>query len=373
MHRSTAPAENACRVARTPAEREAIYRHRYEVYVMEQGRRSAPGVDHARRRLAVPEDEAPGTTLYYMGDPSQVKGSLRMRTWRSGERPLPLTETYRCDLLPELDAMPGMELTALMLSKEIRGGRGFLSLVVQAASDAVREVGAAYLLADCAPNLLKLYLRLGLRPYGASPVKSYRGVLLPLVAIAGDVAHLRALRSPLLPVIEQGLASGAIADWPIDTLLARIAAAEGVETDLARVRADLDAVAGLPSERFLSRLSDATRTLLAQQCVVVSVDAGTTMLAEGIVDRDLYVLLEGVVEVRRDGRVVRTMGPGELLGEVAFLGDAGARSASVVTVDVVRTLILRYGFFQRLRKTDPDEALEVLAALGAVLAERAAT
>lgn len=365
--------ETTCRIARTPEEREAIYRHRYTIYVQEQGRRSAPGVDHERRRLAVPEDEAPGTTLYYLGDLSDVKGSLRVRTWRAGGRPQPLTETYRCDLLPELDGMPGMELTALMMSREVRGGRGFLALVVQAATDAVDEVGAAYLLADCAPGLLKLYRRLGLRPYGAPPVRSYRGILLPLVAVAGDIAHLRSVRSPLTPLVERGLASGAIADWPIDALRARIEAGEGVESDLARVRADLDAAAALPGERFLSRLSPSTLELLAQQCVVVAVDPGTTVLAEGIVDSDLYVVLEGTLEVCREGRVLRTVGAGALLGEVAFLGDAGARSASVVTVGRVRTLILRHGFMQRLRRTDPDQALEVLSALAAVLAQRVAT
>jgi CRP-like cAMP-binding protein len=53
-------------------------------------------------------------------------------------------------------------------------------------------------------------------------------------------------------------------------------------------------------------------------------------------NRDLFLVLRGAVEVRRNGRRVAVSGPGDVLGEVAFLLET-SRTADLVaaTDDVV--------------------------------------
>ncbi|MEZ4320724.1 MAG: cyclic nucleotide-binding domain-containing protein [Myxococcota bacterium] len=363
---------DGCHVARTEAAREAIYRQRYEIYVLGQGRREAPGVDHVAGRLVEPDDEDERTTLYYIGTPDDVVGSLRVRSWGPGERPDSITRTYRCDLLDGLDALAGFEITALMIRQRSRGGQRFLTLTMGAITDAVVRSGAGYMLADCTPGLLRLYRRMGLRPYGAPPVMSYRGILLPLIALTGDLAHLRSVSSPLLAAAQAAIDDGVVQRVPVDHLVAQIEGAKGIEVDPASILSEVDRLLVEPADTFFHRLPDATRKLLFDEGMVVTAHAGTTLVAQGIVDRDIYVVLEGIVEVRQGDRVLTTLGPGELFGEIAFFHDAGARTASVMAASDVRVFILRHQFLSRLKLRDPVQACEVLWTLGSLLAARAA-
>ena len=75
------------------------------------------------------------------------------------------------------------------------------------------------------------------------------------------------------------------------------------------------------------------------------------------VSRDLYVVLRGGAEVFVDGRSVRTLGPGEFFGEVAAIdwgaGFGRARSATVVTIEATRLLVLDWTLVNRLMKVEP--------------------
>jgi CRP/FNR family transcriptional regulator, cyclic AMP receptor protein len=67
---------------------------------------------------------------------------------------------------------------------------------------------------------------------------------------------------------------------------------------------------------------------------------GTTIVQDGSAGHGLYVIKEGNVAVKRAGRTIAKLGPGEFFGEIAVLDD-GPRTADVVaeTDTVCLTLI----------------------------------
>jgi CRP-like cAMP-binding protein len=75
------------------------------------------------------------------------------------------------------------------------------------------------------------------------------------------------------------------------------------------------------------------------------------------VSRDLFVVLEGVVEVRVDNAVVRMLGPGEFFGEVAALdwgaGYGRTRTATVSAVEETRLLVLDRQLVHDLVRSSP--------------------
>jgi CRP-like cAMP-binding protein len=96
---------------------------------------------------------------------------------------------------------------------------------------------------------------------------------------------------------------------------------------------------------------------------------GTTIVAEGALNEQLYVILEGNVKVRRGGRTIARMGPGEFFGEIAVI-DGLPRTASVISDGPVRCLVLlRKEFFQVI-KAAPQVAWKVLRTLATRLRER---
>jgi CRP-like cAMP-binding protein len=76
----------------------------------------------------------------------------------------------------------------------------------------------------------------------------------------------------------------------------------------------------------------------------MSVPAGTTLAAEGTPGREAFVVLDGAVVVRRNRRLVATLGPGSIAGELALL-DSGPRTATLACdIDSVVFVIGRRDF-----------------------------
>ena len=85
------------------------------------------------------------------------------------------------------------------------------------------------------------------------------------------------------------------------------------------------------SKRDLSRLLSRVRT--------ESVDAGHTLFVEGAPSSNLYVILSGSAIVRKNGRRIARLGPGDVVGELSvILG--GPRTATVESDTPIEWLVL---------------------------------
>src|SRR5204862_6501615 len=60
----------------------------------------------------------------------------------------------------------------------------------------------------------------------------------------------------------------------------------------------------------------------------VEIPAGRTLMKQGDVGRECFILVEGKVKVERNGRKVASLGPGAYFGELSLL-DKGPRTATV--------------------------------------------
>jgi len=61
----------------------------------------------------------------------------------------------------------------------------------------------------------------------------------------------------------------------------------------------------------------------------ITMTAGTLIVDQGQMGREAFVILSGEVLVRRNGRKVATLGPGDVVGELSLL-DHGPRTATAV-------------------------------------------
>jgi hypothetical protein len=68
-------------------------------------------------------------------------------------------------------------------------------------------------------------------------------------------------------------------------------------------------------------------------------DAGETLVEQGEAGRDMFLLLDGVLDVEIDGETVARVGAGALLGELAVLGD-GRRKATLRARRACRVAVL---------------------------------
>jgi len=89
-------------------------------------------------------------------------------------------------------------------------------------------------------------------------------------------------------------------------------------------------------------------------------DLGEDLTAEGRAGREFFVLTEGHVAVRRKGRKLAELGPGDWFGEIALM-TFKPRSATVTATSPVRLLVISDRSFRYVVETTPRIALRVLA------------
>ena len=101
-------------------------------------------------------------------------------------------------------------------------------------------------------------------------------------------------------------------------------------------------------------------------------DSGDTIFRQGDdANGEAYLVHEGTVEVRRreDGeeRVLRTLGKGDLLGEVALFRSA-PHSATAVALDQVTLVVIPEQKLEDMVRTNPTLALAIIRQLARMAA-----
>ena len=90
--------------------------------------------------------------------------------------------------------------------------------------------------------------------------------------------------------------------------------------------------------------------------------AGKVLIQEGERGREFFVIVTGEAEVRRKGRKIATVGPGDFVGEMALLSKA-PRNATVTALTPVDVLVITDRAFLDLMDKTPDLWHKVARAL----------
>jgi hypothetical protein len=364
------------RLAETAAEREAIYRFRYRVYV-EELNREIGGIDHHHTMVRDAEDEKPYSYHLYVGSPSAIEGVGRVRVWEPGAMPEDIADKLSLQRFGEAASwLRTSELGRLMIDPARRGGLVLPSMARAGYEFLARDKRVDISFFNCRPGLVSYYRRLGARPYGGALVDEPEGMEVPLVSVLSDYSYYKAVKSPLAPWVRKNFGHGKRP--PVDTSsFAHLFEddAQNIVTDRGAVWAELSEALrerGDGELFFLDGLPQATLQRLVSNGFILEVPEGKLVTREDHVERELYIVLSGALEVFRDSGPVAKLGRGDVFGEVAFFRDTGRRSASVRALRHSRIVTLRRKFLDDLGKVDPPGAQALLFNLAKVLAERLA-
>jgi CRP-like cAMP-binding protein len=89
-----------------------------------------------------------------------------------------------------------------------------------------------------------------------------------------------------------------------------------------------------------------------------SAQMGTTLMREGDYSNDLIAIESGTADVIRDGKLLRSLGPGDVVGEIGVL-ERELRTATVVASSPVRLIRLTNWDVKRLPRETRDRLLEL--------------
>jgi CRP-like cAMP-binding protein len=109
-------------------------------------------------------------------------------------------------------------------------------------------------------------------------------------------------------------------------------------------------------------------TAISAAASEVTVEEGHALATEGDFGYALYAIERGTADVSADGTHLRTLGSGDVFGEIALLA-SGRRTATVTATSPMQLI----AFFKRDVWTLEERSPEVAARLRALIAERRAT
>lgn len=124
----------------------------------------------------------------------------------------------------------------------------------------------------------------------------------------------------------------------------------------------------LQDVRLFSSCTVKELTQLARASDQIAVDDGTTIVTQGSLGHDFYLILEGRAAVLRDGEQVAELGPGEYFGELALL-DGATRNATVTATEASTLLVLGQREFAAVLDTTPGVARKIMTQMAARLRE----
>ncbi|MEZ4449487.1 MAG: serine/threonine-protein kinase [Nannocystaceae bacterium] len=162
------------------------------------------------------------------------------------------------------------------------------------------------------------------------------------IAELGGEPGPSASQSTLWLSVAQMVARGEADDSAMHDVLARVSSLK-----------DIPLFEGMPAANLLP---------IAEACRDLRFRGGQTIFSQNDPGDALFVLLDGYVDILRDGAVINTLGPGECFGEIAVLGET-TRTASAVAVGDVQTLTLDAPRFRKIVRESGEIGLAVIQAL----------
>jgi hypothetical protein len=184
-----------------------------------------------------------------------------------------------------------------------------------------------------------MYLKMGCRPYAEHNINSpAAGYLIPIVSFVPDVEALRGLGSAVAPgelpaCVERVLASGG------SVRTESLTDASEFWSEIRRTLDELDA------QRFA--IFDGFTEDEAQRCIARSTIIECTkrdrVLKRGGTARNIFVVLDGTLEVRNGDTIVNVLTAGDAFGEMAFLLERPRSFDVDAATDNTRVLSLSEG------------------------------
>lgn len=350
-------------LAETPEEQHAVYAFRYTVYVEEMGRYQETA-DHANRWLVEPEDEHSWITYALDGEEVVATGRL---TWgpQFSER-----QVRQYSLAPFLEEVPAEMMAVgerLMVASKLRGS-GLVEELIGRSKELTGGPDVRIMFGACEPHLLSLYLGMGQRTYAKKNINSAEaGYLIPLVqfpqgldALIGVGGESGVDRLVLPPSVDAILAGDSAVMSPM--LLATGEYRIEVNRALEQLEAEaISAFTGFSAdeeERCLSRSN------------IIECDAEDHVLKKGGAARNMFVVLDGTLEVRDDDRVVAVLRSGDVFGEMAFLLERPRALDVYAATDSTRVLSLSEGTLRKMIAEDSVIAAKLLLNVSKMLCAR---
>lgn len=358
------------RLTRDPAELDAIFRFRFQVYSHELGARLPEEVIRSGQ-LRCDFDEV--AYQYASFEDGRVVGCVRSLDLKDIEEAGSLITKYKLDHALEELGRDVISFTGRMAMAEKFRKTSLVHRLMTQATDDGRYRGIRICFLDCSPHLLPFYEAFGFRRYAPAFSDPVFGFKQPLLFMLRDQVGLREIGSPLARTGSAYEDDPEIRDWytrqystyascQTATLLPNAVFTDLVENLFGKELTDV------PLFRNLSRQEI---DLVLKKSTVVRAQPGDVVIRSGLHEPFICVVLTGCLETTHAGHHLDTLVCGEVCGETEFLAGR-RRMVEVVSRATADLLVLPTEHLVQLIEKDVVIGRTLMKNLAIAMATRSA-
>ena len=343
----------------------AVYNLRYQIYV-EELQEEWEVTDHENKMLR-DSDDATGRILYAT-DGDEIAGTVRLHWGEDAPFSEEFHETYDLKRFESVVPQNRMVIfTRFMVKKKYRGSLLPFQLLGEIAKFSLEKT-VQLSFCDCQTYLLNLYTRLGYRTYTKTYNHEDVGLLVPLVLVVEDIAYFQQINSPLLAFADPTYNPPAPKE-----ILALIPHAPAVQSVTQEAAAQWARSFGLLSESherngiIFDGLDEEDVAKLMKRSFIIQCQLNDVIIQKNSVDRTMYIVLAGLVEVREGNQVLAVLSQGDVVGELAFLLHAERLSDVYAATEDVQILSLNEKAVLGLIENEPAIASRLFYNLSKVI------
>lgn len=354
-------------IAATDAEKEKIFRLRYEIYV-EEMKRQPNLADHRSKQLVDEIDK--WAILLYARVGTEYIGTMRVNIGPIDEFPLDLANVLLMNRFRGFCNESGNPLVAfsskLMVSKQYRNSAA-LHLLSAKGYELYCNHHVSFNFGGCNFYLLRLYEQIGCRRFGRSFEDPGYGLLHPFILLVDDINHLKAVRSPFFRKARkrEGLNSSAT-DWFLNEFpeAANMINSQLVtEGELWNIVINHFNGSGSPEAVIpvLQGLTETEASIFLYRCgVIVQCHAGDRIITRGLVSEELNILLSGrLVASKPPLQEKNVVLPGQCFGAIGLL-DPATQKMDFEAAAPAEIMVISRQYFRKFSVAYPDVANKIL-------------
>lgn len=314
--------------ATTEEEKLEITKLRYQIYVDEM-KVYKEKADHKKGVLS---DELDATNrLLYASKDSNMIGAISLVM--GSDAPIPNDLAHIFDLnrfkqeIPESKMAVAIRLVTL---PDHRSSTLPFRLMAEGVKNMVGS-GVEYIFCTCQPHLIGMYQRLGFISYDVKVHNDPQfGIMVPLILLLGDNAHLKKVRSPLGSIIEKGSFNLSSLGKVKEALGNKSISDTGDKMHYEYLNS-IGSFLNHPN-REKALLFDGLTEEEVEEVIaaghIIECAVGDQVIKKGQITKTVFVPLTGILHVRHKNHLIALIQTGEMLGELSFLLD-GQRTADV--------------------------------------------
>lgn len=356
------------KIARTAAEKTAVFHFRYAVYVSQMKLQIMDIIDH-KNKLSYNKNELhDNSVLLYAVSHNKIVGTVLLSIFEPGKIPTKIIKRYDLSQKVNISHVRIAQAGSLMLDKNYRGKKIVTSLlkkVYQIAAQQKVDLMFCY----CFPGLVHYYIPFGFHPYSKTLHYIKEGITIRLVLIMNEVKYFQKIYSPFLKLAVNFGPNKNLSDF----LKEKVFHCSPVITERKKINAVMSSSHLTNKNCFLLRYI--TLNELKNLCSqVIYLDAKKLFIANKKQDEEIYIVLSGQLKVVLNRKTIITLKKGDLLGEIAFFSQESGhqRIADIYSVTKSVVVMLKRNDLHRLFAGDKLLATRLLLGFCDVISSRLA-